>query len=732
MDGFVNVAVRIRPTFKNNFCSTIKLISENPWTLQIDERSQYTVDRIFTEDTGQLEIYNVIVRPLIEKVRLGYNSTVFAYGQTGTGKTYTMGSNPEAYETDEPGFILCSISNFIENLSDNTEIYISFFEIYNEKIYDLLSTNKKMLPIKGIQDLMKEKLIDLAQAKSILRRGSANRHVGETKQNSKSSRSHAILTIHFSSCYQDTNISAKLNLVDLAGSESVKKTGNQGYQFQEGVNINKGLLSIGRVVNALATNVSFIPYRESKITTILQDSLNRNNYVTLIACISPNPDDIRETIQTMEFTQETKKIKHRPEFTSLLSTQKKKSVYRSSKRHIPQNIFEIVSKKPKLVDMACSPIKPLKKKFIAIDEFNSSISVLSEINFNVSKADISPIIVKHVEKELSKFKEKSSQSINSGGGEADFSANENMFQSTMIENSRCPTPNENNNSQKLIISLVNSIKTSAEIKTPSNRFSWRKLEALIAQTVRNEILQFTNRKPIACNSPIHVHQPKKIDFQMKENAKENFPFKIPAVPSETKSNIKYRGSLQTKTKKDNDLTFNTPRTLDKFVEGELNGSQSIYNESSRISEKAEKIPTRRSERILSKALANNERSLRVLNGNKGYGPLEEFNIVEKTKTNKKSNRQICKKCDKIDKENFFNDTVNSPKTSNKNYILHILNNGSEAELQKLATIGSKTATKIYMYRKINGQFNDITDIQNTTGIWRGKGFSRFLKENFIE
>ncbi|KAJ8977669.1 hypothetical protein NQ317_010408 [Molorchus minor] len=275
---FVNVSLRIRPVLSQNSTSScLQVISKTPPVLLVVDRSQtYHFDKIFTEDVDQETVYNDTVKPLVEYVKKGFNCTVFAYGQTGTGKTYTMGTNSQDGNEKDIGIIPRTLDQFFQPNNNEgsyieTEITISFIEIYNEKVFDLLQDNNKPpLIIKGFKDFKQEVVLSRHDANKLLEMGNKNRHTAGTKQNSSSSRSHAVFTIYCKVRYENRQTCAKLNLVDLAGCESVRKTGNQGSTFQEGVNINKGLLCIGQVMTALSTNASFIPYRQSIITQILQ------------------------------------------------------------------------------------------------------------------------------------------------------------------------------------------------------------------------------------------------------------------------------------------------------------------------------------------------------------------------------------------------------------------------------------------------------------------------------
>lgn len=169
-----------------------------------------------------------------------------------------------------------------------------------------------------------------------------NRHVRPTKMNTNSSRSHAIFTIHLSVRRANSNTASAMHLVDLAGSEGVRRTGHQGVALAEGVHINQGLLSIGKVLQALSSGKKVIPYRDSVLSTVLQgntfllflsisnltilflflDSLNLNAYLTLLACISPLKDDVSETLSTLRFAQSAKSLRHTPQINAIISDYK--------------------------------------------------------------------------------------------------------------------------------------------------------------------------------------------------------------------------------------------------------------------------------------------------------------------------------------------------------------------------------------------------------------------------
>ncbi|XP_067634548.1 kinesin-like protein Nod isoform X2 [Eurosta solidaginis] len=222
--------------------------------------------------------------------------------------------------------ILSSDPNAETDKANKVGIYASFIEIYNEKVFDLLSDNTtEPIISRGYKYTggTRKQLETVDDCYSVLQQGNKNRHVRPTKMNSQSSRSHAIFTIHVSTVCEKGLLNTRLNLVDLAGSEGVRRTGHQGVAMSEGVNINQGLLSIGKVLQAKALGYKVIPYRDSVLTLVLQDSLNENSYLTLLACISPHRADLSETLSTLRFAQSVKQLKHSPHINVILAESKK-------------------------------------------------------------------------------------------------------------------------------------------------------------------------------------------------------------------------------------------------------------------------------------------------------------------------------------------------------------------------------------------------------------------------
>lgn len=202
------------------------------------------------------------------------------------------------------------------------EVSISYIEIYNEKVYDLLDDKTESIHTKGSKyaGSIKFAIKSSSDAKEILAKANKNRHTRSTTLNASSSRSHAMFSVFLNMHTANGRIGSVLHLVDLAGSEGLRNTGHKGIAQQEGIHINQGLLAVGKVIQALSTGKKLIPYRDSILTTVLQDCLNSNAFLTLIACISPGRKDRNETISTIRFAQSCKALENKmiPEMNAYL------------------------------------------------------------------------------------------------------------------------------------------------------------------------------------------------------------------------------------------------------------------------------------------------------------------------------------------------------------------------------------------------------------------------------
>ncbi|XP_058484145.1 kinesin family member 4 [Solea solea] len=332
----VRVALRCRPLVPkeiNEGCQCcLTFVPGQPQVIVGTEKA-FTYDYVFDPAAEQEEVYSTAVSPLLYGLFKGYHATVLAYGQTGSGKTFSMGGTyTSAQENDQlVGVIPRVIRKIFEEREKRTDcefhLAVSYLEIYNEDILDLLSSSKDK-PTLSIREDPKDgiKIVGLTERQvfsahemvGCLELGNSARTVGSTAMNAASSRSHAIFTITLEQrrgTDKADSVVSKLHLVDLAGSERQKKTKAEGDRLKEGISINRGLLSLGNVISALGDESKknvFVPYRDSKLTRLLQDSLGGNSHTLMIACISPADSNMEETINTLRYADRARKIKNKP------------------------------------------------------------------------------------------------------------------------------------------------------------------------------------------------------------------------------------------------------------------------------------------------------------------------------------------------------------------------------------------------------------------------------------
>ncbi|KAI9143948.1 P-loop containing nucleoside triphosphate hydrolase protein [Paraphysoderma sedebokerense] len=292
-----------------------------------DPPKTFTFDYAFDWNCKQHDVYNKTARPIVESVLNGYNGTIFAYGQTGTGKTFSM----EGIRQDPQlrGIIPNSFEHIFSHINSSPQnvkylVRISYLEIYNEEIRDLLKTESGKLDLKErpdvgvyVKDLSSFVVKDTAEMDKLMEVGNKNRSVGFTEMNARSSRSHSIFTITVEMCEtvnEEEHIRVgKLHLVDLAGSERQSKTGATGERLKEATKINMSLSCLGNVIKALVDGKSsHIPYRDSKLTRLLQDSLGGNAKTMMIATMSPASYNYDETLSTLRYASRAKNIKNKP------------------------------------------------------------------------------------------------------------------------------------------------------------------------------------------------------------------------------------------------------------------------------------------------------------------------------------------------------------------------------------------------------------------------------------
>ncbi|KAJ6906904.1 chromosome-associated kinesin KIF4A-like isoform X2 [Populus alba x Populus x berolinensis] len=361
----VKVALHIRPLIADERlqgCKDCVSVAPRLPQVQIGTHS-FTFDHVYGNGGAESSaMFEQCVAPLVDGLFQGYNATVLAYGQTGSGKTYTMGTGfKDGCQTGLIPQVMGALFNKIETLKHQTEfqLHVSFIEILREEVRDLLDSASEsksvvanghagkvgvpgkspiqireasngVITLAGSTEVAVSTLQEMA---ACLEQGSLCRATGSTNMNNQSSRSHAIFTItleqmrklHSVSPVNDTPdedmgeeyFCAKLHLVDLAGSERAKRTGTDGLRLKEGIHINKGLLALGNVISALGDEKKrkegmHVPYRDSKLTRLLQDSLGGNSKTVMIACISPADINAEETLNTLKYANRARNIQNKP------------------------------------------------------------------------------------------------------------------------------------------------------------------------------------------------------------------------------------------------------------------------------------------------------------------------------------------------------------------------------------------------------------------------------------
>ena len=305
----------------------------------------FKFDFSYDQDCRQEDVYNDVGQPLLDKAFDGFNGTIFAYGQTGSGKTWSMSgdTSSQEYKGIIPRICEALFTRIRKERAEGKKKFMvicSYFEIYNEMLRDLLDPargEKKRGPgpqkiaqlqikeskslgvyVKGLHEVVVD---DEKKIMELMNQGNSIRTSGETKMNAKSSRSHSIFTmkIHQKDAEDESrSVFARLNLVDLAGSERASKTEATGSRLKEGANINKSLMALGNVINALAEKATttnsrkqkrvFIPYRDSKLTRVLQESLGGNSLCSMLATLSPARSNLEESLSTIQYANRAKMI----------------------------------------------------------------------------------------------------------------------------------------------------------------------------------------------------------------------------------------------------------------------------------------------------------------------------------------------------------------------------------------------------------------------------------------
>ncbi|GLV46297.1 CENP-meta [Carabus blaptoides fortunei] len=333
MSDNIKVAIRVRPLIQREKIEKLR----EQWEVNQDcifpvdivtnkkNGDSYSFDHIFDSKCRNVEIYKTVVHPVVDAAINGFNGTIFAYGQTSSGKTYTMMGSLE-----EPGLISLAVENIFQTIERSANrkflLRVSYLEIYNEKIYDLLDIGKSIKIHEDFNGVVvvnvKYIVTDTAEkVYNVMKKGNRARTIGETSMNEKSSRSHAIFQIIIESTDVKDNNGvvnvAQLNLVDLAGSERPTVTKATGLRLKEGAHINKSLSVLSLVMKQLSESSDFVNFRDSKLTRILQSSLGGNALTAIICAVTPASLD--ETHSTLAFASRAKTVKNKPHQNEVLT-----------------------------------------------------------------------------------------------------------------------------------------------------------------------------------------------------------------------------------------------------------------------------------------------------------------------------------------------------------------------------------------------------------------------------
>ena len=421
----INVYLRLKPIkdkSESNFSFDSKTITN------LKTKEIFNFDSVITPTMSNKDIFEKLIKQNLVNLLKGINVSIFAYGQTSTGKTFTMKGEPKTNE----GLIPLSIKEIFNSLNNKESsiskylVKVSYIEIYNETVNDLIDPSNKNLEIresgnKGIfvNNLSEISVNNLEKAMQLLNKGESNRIIAETKLNEKSSRSHTIFKINIEFYMKEKNnnkekkYNSQLNLVDLAGSENVSKAKCEGIRIKEGGNINKSLLALSNVINKLSqNNKSFVNYRDSKLTRLLQTSLGGNSKTTIICTMVDDNSHYSETLNTLHFGMKAKNIKTIVKVNEVINDKGKIAMENQALRN-----------KIKMLEKLINDKKSLKENNNEENKGNKTCSILSSGNKNDMQNNEQ---ISNLEKEVSLLKrylmnnEEIGSDLNSMQGAADW------------------------------------------------------------------------------------------------------------------------------------------------------------------------------------------------------------------------------------------------------------------------------------------------------------------------
>lgn len=424
----IEVGVRVRPFNSREIKFNCELVIDMPnsttcevkgnaskkfffdhclWTFKGDDDNIVTDakrggDNVFAD---QKHVYQCIGRRILDNALQGFNACLFAYGQTGSGKTYTMMGVPS-----DPGIIPRLTRDLFERERDvlgkddafALSVEVTYLEIYNESVKDLLNAKNmdKALRVRQhptfgvyVEGLSKWTVRSEAEVLKLLEDGSSVRSVAATKMNATSSRSHAILTLHIKKKTLQTELASSLHLVDLAGSERAGSTGAEGDTLIEGANINKSLTTLGMCLSRLAEASSgaksgHVPYRDSQLTWLLNDSLGGNSKTAMLANISPASINAEETLSTLRFASTVKKIKN----NAVVNEDPQQRLIRELRAEIEEIKKKIAELETGMPPEVSDGEQPRQEAAVVSSDYDASITHVAEVLGDDVSADSSLVV----------------------------------------------------------------------------------------------------------------------------------------------------------------------------------------------------------------------------------------------------------------------------------------------------------------------------------------------------
>ncbi|KAL9422228.1 hypothetical protein AB3S75_034485 [Citrus x aurantiifolia] len=538
--GRVRVAVRLRPRnaedllSDTDFADCVELqpelkrlkLRKNNWSSE-----SYRFDEVFTETASQRRVYEVVAKPVVESVLNGYNGTVMAYGQTGTGKTYTLGRLGKD-DASERGIMVRALEDIISSMSVTSDsVEVSYLQLYMESIQDLLAPEKVNIPINedpktgevSLPGATVVKLRDLDHLLQLLQVGEVNRHAANTKLNTESSRSHAILVVYIrrsvheiidkiTSEEKDTRTElpgdnhvplvrkSKLLIVDLAGSERIDKSGSEGPLLEEAKFINLSLSSLGKCINALAENSPHIPTRDSKLTRLLRDSFGGSARTSLIITVGPSARNHAETTSTIMFGQRAMKVVN---MVKLKEEFDYESLCRKLETQVDHLTAEIERKQKLRENDKCELEKLLRECQISYDEAKDNL--VTQVELLTAKIEMQQKLRENdkyeFEKQLRESQISYDESMRNLVTRSEFLEKENARLELEVEKilgELNHQKDQNNLKREKIVQLEISLKPSKKVLADTTQMYEKKITELIKQ------LEFEHARSVGAEEQVDI------------------------------------------------------------------------------------------------------------------------------------------------------------------------------------------------------------------------------------